>query len=50
MDNVEGDPLEAELGSRQKRADGRSDFSQFLSDDMEEQNNFNAFIMAEEPT
>ena len=50
MGNVEGDPLETELGSHQKRADSRSDLSQFLSDDMEEQNNFNAFTMAEEPT
>ena len=57
MENVEGDSLEAELGSRKKREDIMSDFSEFLSDDMEEQNDFNddesegeGFTMAEEPT
>ena len=56
-DNIEGDSLEAEPGSRKKREDIMSDFSEFLSDDTEEQNDFNydesegeGFTMAEEPT
>jgi hypothetical protein len=56
-DNVEGDSLEAELGSRRKREDIMSDFSEFVSDGMEDQNSFNSnedevegYTMAEEPT
>ena len=66
MENIEGDSLEAELGSREKRNDLLSEFSEFVSNDMEDQNNFNydesegndvsdesdgeGFTMAEEPT
>ena len=57
MENVEGDSLEAELGSRKKRENIMSDFSEFLSDNMGEQNNFDhdesegeGFSMDEEPT
>ena len=49
--------MEAELGSRRKREDIMSDFSEFVSDGMEDQNSFNSdedegegFTMAEEPT
>ena len=66
IDNIEGDSLEAELGSRKKRNDLLSEFSEFVSDDMEDQNNYDydesegnefsdeyegeGFTMAEEPT
>ena len=53
---MEGDSLEAELGSRRKREDIMSDFSEFVTD-MEDQNGFNSdedegegFTMSEEPT
>ena len=42
MENIEGDSLEAELGSRKKRNDLLSEFSEFMSDDIEDdQNNYN---------
>ena len=46
---MEGDSLNAEVGSRKKRQD-MSDFAEFQSDDMEDQNSFNGYTMSEEPT
>ena len=57
IDHVERDSMEAELGSRRKRNDVMSDFSELFLEDMEEQNGSNSedeeedgFTMAEEPT
>ena len=46
---MEGDSLNAEVGSRKKRHD-MSDFAEFQSNDMEGQNSFNGYTMSEEPT